>query len=80
VIETLQSNVFVPTFDCVVSFGSFIDTCRRCALIDENSINLVISALIRDKKILIDYIGDVKDVKVTFKKSNFCFYLYLFRW
>jgi hypothetical protein len=66
VIETLQSNVFVPTFDCVISFGSFIDTCRRCALLDENSINLVISALTRDKKILIDYIGETKDVKVTF--------------
>ncbi len=65
-IETLQSNVFVPTFDCVISFGSFIDTCRRCALLDENSINLVISALTRDKKILIDYIGETKDVKVTF--------------
>jgi hypothetical protein len=64
VIETLQLNVSNPTFDCVVSFGSFIDTCRQCALVDENSINLVISALTRDKKILVDYIGDAKDVKV----------------
>ncbi len=69
-IDTLQSKVYVPTFDCVVSFGSFIDTCRRCALSDENSINLIISALIRDKKILIDYIGDAKDVKV---KNLICF-------
>ena len=68
-IETLQSNVFVPTFDCVISFGSFIDTCRQCALIDENSINLVISALIRDKKILIDYIGEAKDVKVKNRRK-----------
>ncbi len=67
-VETLQSNVFVPTFDCVISFGSFIDTCRRCGLIDENSINLIIAALIKEKKILIDYIGDAKDVKVTEKK------------
>ncbi|UJR35652.1 hypothetical protein I4U23_028402 [Adineta vaga] len=65
VVETLQSEVYVPTFDCVVSFTSFINTCRRCALIDENSINLVISALTRDKKILIDYIGDAKDVKIV---------------
>ena len=63
--EALQSQVYVPTFDCVVSFGSFIDVCRRCKLIDENSTNLVISALVRDKKILIDYIGDAKDVKVN---------------
>lgn len=64
-IETLQSNVVVPTFDCVVSFGSFIDTCRRCALTDENSINLVVSALMKEKKILVDYIGETKDVKVS---------------
>ena len=60
VIETLQSQVYVPTFDCVVSFGSFIDVCRRCKLIDENSTNLVVSSLVRDKKILIDYIGDAQ--------------------
>ena len=65
IVEALQSQVYVPTFDCVVSFTSFINTCRRCALTDENSINLVTSALTRDKKILIDYIGDAKDVKVT---------------
>ena len=65
VIETLQSQVYVPTFDCVVSFGSFIDVCRRCKLIDENSTNFVIATLVRDKKILIDYIGDAKDVKVV---------------
>ncbi|CAF0963488.1 unnamed protein product [Adineta steineri] len=65
VIDTLQSNVYVPTFDCVVSFSTFIDTCRRCTLIDENSINLIISTLTKDKKILIDHIGDAKDVKVV---------------
>ena len=63
-VEALQSNVIVPTFDCVVSFGSFIETCRRCALTDENSINLVIAILTKDKKILVDYIGETKDVKV----------------
>ncbi|CAF1995500.1 unnamed protein product [Rotaria magnacalcarata] len=65
VIESLQSHVCVATFDCVISYGSFIDACRRCALIDENSINLIISTLVRDKKILIDYVGETKNVKVV---------------
>lgn len=64
-MEALQSHVYVPTFDCVVSYISFIDTCRRCDLVDENSINLIISTLIRDKKILIDFVGDAKEIKVS---------------
>ena len=64
-LEALQAQVFAPTFDCVVSFNSFINTCRQCALVDDSSINLVIAALTRDKKILVDFVDNAKDVKVS---------------
>lgn len=65
VIETLQSTAIVPSFDCVVSYQGFIETCHRCGLDDANSIDLVITNLTKQKKILIDFVGDAKDVKVV---------------
>lgn len=65
VLESLQSRVIVPTFDCVAPFTTFLVTCRECGLTDENSVNLVLAALQREKKLLLDFIGDAKEVKVV---------------
>lgn len=41
-----------------------MDVCHRAGLTDENSTNLIITHLLREKKILIDFLGDAKDIKV----------------